>query len=462
MSNATVSDIQHATECAFKTFQARNPALSLDSKLYDSARMTKILGVMDEIIPFCFPACDGVNYCAMFENYADRLKDFKGNDVMAWRIVSAFQRDVLKMPNPSGLSEANWRAEWAKSGGRPYTVVQPTPTPKPAPAPTIKQTPKPVPTETPAGYFDVDALMEFYEDEPEVVEVIKEVQKVAEDAPQLDEPRPFTALEISAILDEFSETEKSLIKKAVRGQLIYLWGPPGVGKSFFPMKLADMLGIPVIIIQAVSMPEVLIGTLDIHGEIQRTKFNQAIQMPCIIIFEEVDSWNGKTREALMPFLANGTITFDDGSTIKRHSKCLIFGTGNTNMMGPTREHPNRERIDQAFIDRWRFRHIEYDHDTAMNILNHDYPTFKDSEELLKFGEEYERARRATNVGGLAWTYRPMTRMVDDIIADDGDSLSQIIADNLVKGSLSRDTLSRIVAEMKIGNKYLRALKELIK
>ena len=456
-----IGSIQDATLKAFQTYHATKPTLELDIKsLYNDDRIRQLLGVMDEIIPFCFPKCAGVDYRAMFENYADRMKDFKGNDVMAWRIVSAFQRDVLKMSNPEGLKESNWRDEWTARGGRPYTVIQPAPRAV-QPSPTPTPTPKPVPeVQTPTGYFDVDTFLEFYEDEPETVEVVKEVPvQVEPEPPKEGEVDPFKLDD--ELMSKFFDWERKLIKKAVRGQLIYLWGPPGVGKSYFPMKLADMLEIPVIIIQAVSMPEVLIGTLDINGNIQRTKFNQAIQIPCVIIFEEIDSWNGKTREALMPFLANGTITFDDGQTIRKHPQCLIFGTGNTNMMGPTREHPNRERIDQAFIDRWRFKRIAYDHDTAESIATHDYPKFKDIENLLSFGEDYERARVATKSGGLAWTYRPMLKIIDDLMADDGDTLAEIINDNLVKDSVSIDTLNRIIHAMNVNNKYTKALRELV-
>lgn len=458
MSEYALYDIQNATESAFQEYKTREPELMLDrDSLYDSVRMTNLLKAIDDIVGFCFRACTDVEPSAMFANYANRLKDFKGNDVMAWRIVSAFSREVLHKGNPRGLSEKNWRAEYKARGGRPYIVVSPTPkveTPK-VETPE-KDTPK---VEHPAGYFDVDAFLEFYDDdEPEPVKV--EGGPVEVETPKGPELQGFTLEELlTAMGKSFESWAVTLARKAIRGQLIYLWGPPGVGKSFFPMDLARVLDIPIIIIQAVSMPEVLIGCLDINGEVQRTKFNQAIQKPCIVIFEEVDSWNGKTREALMPFFANGAITFDDGTTIHRHPKCLIFGTGNTNMAGPTKEHPNRERIDQAFADRWRFHHVTYSRATARRILKSKYPDLEEVNDLLDFGDDYEHARAQVGAG-IPWAYRPMERIADDLVHDDGESLEDILRDNLTKGMLSKDTLIRIADLMTSSNRFSDAFKRL--
>ena len=472
MSDDLVKDIQSAVETAYAELLKTKPDAKLDrSMLYKDSYVLKVNSSIEALIEVGAPHLRGADLVKMWANNAYSMGDMKGANNRAFRIVSAWNNKVVHGPKIP-FDESGYLQLIKNGSVRPVTKVEPSKSepepkvPKSEPVPEPETQPDP-PADVGEGVdgaiFDSETLMEFYEDEPEVI-----IQTVpAEPEP---EPTPTTqdvdvwadfvpvgitreefdrrwTLKGPELADDFERVtgnHSQFARRAVvksRHTLVYLWGLAGLGKSRIPKDIASYYGFPVFVISSVSMPELLWGTPDFQGNLIPTALTIGLAQPCLIIFEEVDRWKRSVKDALQPLLADGIYTLPNGETRMKHPGCIIIGNGNTNMVSKSDLFPGIEPSDYAFVDRWRHIHVEYESHIARQIAGEQFGY------VVDFLEDFNRARTTCGFVRGEATYRPLERIVSDIVSDDGDSMTDILKDNLIKGMFDKDDLSRIAMNM---------------
>ena len=477
MSDTLVKDIQNAVETAYAELLKTNPNAKLDrGALYKDSYVLKVNSSIEALIEAGAPHLKGADLVQMWANNAYSMGDMKGANNRAFRIVSAWNNKVVHGPKIP-FDESGYLQMIKNGSVRPATKVEPSKSepkpkvPKSEPVPEPETQPDP-PAEVGEGVdgaiFDSDTLMEFYEDEPEVI--IQTVPAESSEEPET-EPEPtaqnadvwadfvpigisreefdrrwaLSGPELAKDFERVTGNHSKFAQRAIvkcRHRLVYLWGLAGLGKSRIPKDIASYYGFPVYVISAVSMPELLWGTPDFQGNLIPTPLTIALSKPCMVIFEEVDRWVRSVKNALQPLLADRVYTLPNGETRTQHPGCIIMGNGNTNMIDRSTLFPGIEPSDYAFVDRWRHIHVQYESKIAREIAGKDYAY------VVDFLEDFNRARTTCNIARGEATYRPLERIVEDIKSDDGDTLEDILMDNLIKGMFDKDVIGRIVSNMK--------------
>lgn len=142
-----------------------------------------------------------------------------------------------------------------------------------------------------------------------------------------------------------------------------LTGPAGAGKSKVARIIAEAMELPFGDIGQTVMPSNLIGYPNPHtGEWVQTAFTRAFINGGIIVLEEMDGWSANATLAANGPLANGFITSPTGEKFDRHPDCIVIACTNTWGRGATMEYVGRNRLDDAFLDRFPVKlHWDYDY-----------------------------------------------------------------------------------------------------
>lgn len=144
---------------------------------------------------------------------------------------------------------------------------------------------------------------------------------------------------------------------------IWLFGPTASGKTHAAEQLAEAMGMKFYMHGAMSMAHELMGFVDAGGTYHRTPFRDAFEHGGIVLWDEVDSWDGQVTLATNAPLANGQCAFPDGM-VKRHPDCIIIAAGNTTGSGATADFVGRNRLDAAFMSRFATK-IHWPRDPAI-------------------------------------------------------------------------------------------------
>lgn len=143
---------------------------------------------------------------------------------------------------------------------------------------------------------------------------------------------------------------------------ILLKGPMGGGKSTACKQVADALDLSFGYIGQTNMPHIVVGSQHpIDKTYRHTAFTEAFINGGVIVLEEMDAWNPNASLVLNPPLANGWLTLEDGSKHQRHPDCVVIACANTWGTGATAEYVGRNKLDDAFLDRFAFKMMwQYD------------------------------------------------------------------------------------------------------
>jgi hypothetical protein len=145
---------------------------------------------------------------------------------------------------------------------------------------------------------------------------------------------------------------RRVIAHVMAGNIPYLVGPPGGGKSYLGEQLARMWDVPFYDI-SLSMwtPESrLLGALLPSGLVSDPDFRKAWEFGGVIVIDEADNANPNLITSLNAALANGHCSFPD-KRVKKHPQCYIIMGGNTTMRGGDKAFPERNAMGAATIDR---------------------------------------------------------------------------------------------------------------
>lgn len=155
------------------------------------------------------------------------------------------------------------------------------------------------------------------------------------------------------------------------GQIPFLYGPAGSGKTSAAMQAAEALGVQF---YATSFgPESgagdTLGFPDANGNTVRTQFRDAWEHGGLWIGDECDAGPGDHMIPVNMALGNGHCAFPDG-IVPRHPKFYAMMGANTAGSGGTDQY-QRHQIDYATRNRFAMVAWEYDEDGEVDWAGRD-------------------------------------------------------------------------------------------
>jgi hypothetical protein len=145
---------------------------------------------------------------------------------------------------------------------------------------------------------------------------------------------------------------------------IMVIGPKGTGKSHLASDLAKLMDLPYgeTPMTAGASPSWLIGGETMSGFKSRP-FLDIYSGGGVFSFEEVDAADPNMVIVLNNAIANGSFYNPaNGQVYHKHPDFIPFATANTFGLGANRDYTGRERLDGAFLDRFRMGRVLIDLD----------------------------------------------------------------------------------------------------
>lgn len=165
----------------------------------------------------------------------------------------------------------------------------------------------------------------------------------------------------------------ALLRRAKAGLNILLVGPAGSGKTHVAHQVAEALGRPFASISCTAgMSEsALSGWLIPAGEGGRfvfvpSDFVRMYEEGGVFLFDEVDAADANTLLFINQALANGSFYLpqrEGRSKVTRHADFVCLAAANTFGNGSNGTYAGRERLDEAFLDRFRAGRVFVSYDT---------------------------------------------------------------------------------------------------
>lgn len=152
------------------------------------------------------------------------------------------------------------------------------------------------------------------------------------------------------------------------GNLVFLVGPAGSGKTTIAMTVSDILELDFYFTGAVHQKHELLGFVDAKGEVVRTPFRDAYEKGGLFLFDEFDASSPNAITAFNAALANSKCAFPD-KIADRHPDFVAIAAGNTYGTGASRQYVGRYQQDAASLDRFVFIEIDYDTNLEMKLAH---------------------------------------------------------------------------------------------
>lgn len=170
---------------------------------------------------------------------------------------------------------------------------------------------------------------------------------------------------------------KAILNRARAGLNILLVGPAGSGKTHVAHQVAEALGRPFASISCTAgMSESALSGWLIPGEggkfvFLSSDFVRMYEEGGVFLFDEVDAADANTLLFINQALANGSFYLPqrEGKTrVERHADFVCIAAANTWGNGADGTYAGRERLDEAFLDRFRAGRIAVGYDTEFERL----------------------------------------------------------------------------------------------
>jgi MoxR-like ATPase len=156
----------------------------------------------------------------------------------------------------------------------------------------------------------------------------------------------------------------SIVRSVSANNQPRLVGDTGSGKSFLCKQVADALDMKFYCIGTTTQEHKLVGYSDANGNYVPSVLFEAIDPKGkggVLLFDELDSWCPNVSLLLNSLLSNGYIDIPKLGMVYKHPDCHVIGAMNTTGKGATREYSGRNRMDAAFLARFK-SYIEVDYD----------------------------------------------------------------------------------------------------
>lgn len=222
------------------------------------------------------------------------------------------------------------------------------------------------------------------------------------------------------------------------GNLVYLVGPAGSGKTTIGMQVAEAMERPFYFTGAVHQKHELLGFIDAKGELIRTPFRDAYENGGVFLFDEMDACS---PHAVTPFnaaLSNGQCAFPD-KIVDRHENFIAIAAGNTYGTGANRQYVGRYQQDAASLDRFVFIEIDYDPVMEVNLVRVECQKYggtpADLDHAMKYLTYVRKIRKAIRELEFNHIVSPRASMMGArlIAAHDEINKSQMIESLIWKG-----------------------------
>lgn len=152
-----------------------------------------------------------------------------------------------------------------------------------------------------------------------------------------------------------------LLDLVSRRKNVYLFGPPGSGKSTGAAQVAKALDAPYgyVALNKQTPDSRLLGYMDAGGTYRATPFRKIYEFGGVFCSDEMDNAPANLMTTLNGLLENGHGAFPD-AIVPRHPDFVFVGTGNTTGRGGDVLFPERCVFDAAFMERFVYLRWEYD------------------------------------------------------------------------------------------------------
>jgi hypothetical protein len=165
-----------------------------------------------------------------------------------------------------------------------------------------------------------------------------------------------------------------LLELVASGQHVYLWGPPGSGKSAAAVQAAKALSrrYGYISLNPQTFESRLVGARTAGGDYVDTEFVRCYKDGGVFCIDELDNAHPSLLNTLNGLLesdadGNGRGAFPCGM-VERHPGFVCVATGNTNGRGGDRQFPERRALDVAFAERFVFLYWPYDEALEQHLV----------------------------------------------------------------------------------------------
>lgn len=279
-------------------------------------------------------------------------------------------------------------------------------------------------TVTPANPTTVDADMVRAIVRDETAGMLRTVQVVSPSVPD--------GVNVGAVHHQFDALLRMCNARDKDGHRLNIWlpGPVGSGKTSAAKQAAKALGLECAEKGVTLDAYELFGFRDAKGDYVRTPFRDMYENGGIFVADECDGWGESATLALNAALANGRALFPDGM-VTRHPDFVCIATANTFGTGPTAEFVGRNKLDDAFLD--RFVLLPWAYDDALEL---SYSVNKD------WTKNVQRFRRAAESIGLKSIISPRASVQGAALLAAGLPES-VVMESVIKRAMSDQQWQRL-------------------
>lgn len=170
----------------------------------------------------------------------------------------------------------------------------------------------------------------------------------------------------------YNENVTELAYYLMMGLSPYLYGPSGSGKTMLALQLIDLLDIPCVKMNYINEEYEIKGAEPFLGQWSPSLVYNAYKYGEGLVVDEMDNGRAQATMALGSFISASDkfYTFANGEKVNRHPNFRLVATGNTKGEGPTENHPTRERLDEAIMQRYKpLIMIDYDENLESKMLS---------------------------------------------------------------------------------------------